>query len=146
MGPPASTAFLLIGLSLLLLDAGAERLRRLGHAAALVASLVALLPLIGYAYGLTALYGVARYTGISVSTATALQVLALAVVAGHPDVGLARVLCRDDESGALARQLLAAALMLTFGVGWAVASGFYLGVMDGVFAISAMTVAGSRLA
>jgi hypothetical protein len=140
MGPPASAALLLIGLALLLLEARGERARKTGHAAVLLASLIALLPLVGYAYGLTALYGVARYTGIALSTALVIQILALAVVAGRPDVGLARVLCRDDESGAMARELLAAALFLTFGVGWVVASAFSLGLMDGVFAICTMTL------
>lgn len=140
MGPPASTAFMLIGLSLLLLDRPHRRVRLVGHAANLVACLIPVLPLVGYAFGLTALYAIARYTGIALSTAFALLVLALSVLAGRPDLGFARLLCRDDESGTLARQLFVAAVLLTFSVGWVLASVFHVGLIDGAFAISVMTL------
>jgi signal transduction histidine kinase len=140
MGPPASIAFLLIGLSLVLIDSRTERLRAAGHGVALLSCLTALLPLVGYAYGLTALYALARFTGIALSTAMALLVVSLAIVAGRPDLGLARLICRDDESGMMSRQLLAAAVLLTFGVGWFVSSAYHLQLVDGAFAISAMTI------
>ncbi len=140
MGPPAAIAFVLSGLSLLLLDSRGEGVRAAGHGLALVSCLIPLLPLVGYTFGLTILYDIARYTGIAFSTAVALLVLAMSIVAGHPDVGFARLLCRDDESGTMARQLFATAVLLTFGVGWFLSSAYHLELVDGAFAISAMTI------
>ena len=67
-------------------------------------------------------------------------ILATSIVAGRPDIGFARLLCRDDESGTIARQLFATAGLLTFGVGWFLSSAYHLQLVDGAFAISAMTI------
>jgi signal transduction histidine kinase/ActR/RegA family two-component response regulator len=101
---------------------------------------ITLLPLIGYAYGFSELYDLARFTGIALITAVALLLLALAVQAGRPDTGLAWLMCREDEVGVFARQILPAAILLPFGIGWVLARMFGAGVVDAPFAISAMAL------
>jgi signal transduction histidine kinase/ActR/RegA family two-component response regulator len=139
-GPPASIAFVLLGAALLLVDARSQRARAYGQAAALTVCTLAMLPLVGYAFGLTGLFANSTSTGISITTATALLVLSLSTLAGRPAFGLAGLLCREDETGAMARQLFAAAVLLPFGLGWLLARAYQANIIDGAFAISLMTV------
>ena len=112
MGPPASIANVLLGLALLgdIGSVGPRRART--PTLAFVACIIATLPLMGYAYGFSQLYAVARYTGISLVNAVGLLTLGLALQAGRPDRGLVALVCRPDEVGVFARRLLPAALLL----------------------------------
>jgi signal transduction histidine kinase/ActR/RegA family two-component response regulator len=140
MGPPASTAHVLLGTAMLLGASRSRRARALCHLLAFLAGVIALLPLMGYAYGLSELYAVARFTGIALVTAVALLMLSMAVQAGRPDVGLAALTCRQDEVGVFARRLLPAAVVLPFGLGWLLARAMGGGLVDAAFAISAMAL------
>ena len=140
MGPPASTANLLLGVALLVADRRSPQLRALSQLLAFVTSLIALLPLVGYAYGFSELYSLARYTGIALVTAVGLLALSLAIQAGRPDSGLASLLCRDDEGGVFARRLVPAAILLPFGIGWLLARTHGGGIIDAAFAIAAMAL------
>jgi signal transduction histidine kinase len=140
MGPPASTANLLLGTSLLLADSPRERLRSISHSLAVITCVIALLPLLGFAYGVRDLYGVARYTGIALSTALAILTLALSVLSARPERGLVALLRRDDEVGTLAREMLQVSVLLPLGLGWLLAHAIRAGAIDGVFAVSAMSL------
>lgn len=140
MGPPASTTFVLLGLAMLMGESRSARRRWLGQAIALTACAIPVLPLLGYAYGYSQLYALARYTGIALSTALGLLVLGLAVLAGRPRQGFAALLCRADEVGTLGRRLLPPAILLPFGLGWLMAHLLRAKIIDGAFAISAMSL------
>jgi signal transduction histidine kinase len=141
MGPPASACFTLLGLALLLLDRPAGRVRFPSQYLALPAILLALLPILGYAYGVQQLYGVARLTGIAAHTALALLVLGLSVLAARPVRSVAALLCREDAAGALARRLLLPALIVPFGVGLIVTAGTARRSYEPAFAVSVMALA-----
>ena len=140
MGPPASTTCMLLGLSILLIDSRRPTAREFGHAAALVSCTLAILPIVGYAFGFTMLWAVAKYTGIALINALALLAFAVAVLLGRPRQGLTGLLCRDDETGALSRDLFASAILFPFAVGWLLALALQAGRIDGAFAISSMTL------
>jgi signal transduction histidine kinase/ActR/RegA family two-component response regulator len=140
MGPPASAAYLLLGVSLLLLDWRSPRAQSAGHLLALVASAIALLPVTGYAYGFSELYSLARFTGMAMITAVALLLLGLAVQAGRPQSGLGSLLCREDEIGVLYRWLVATGIVLPFGMGWVLARLYGMRVIDAQVAISTMAL------
>jgi signal transduction histidine kinase/ActR/RegA family two-component response regulator len=140
MGPPAATANLLLGLSMLFGSTSRDSLQRIGHGFAAITCVIALLPLVGFAYGVSVLYGIARYTGIALSTAVALCGLALAVLASRPDRGLFGLLGRRDEVGRFARMMLASAVLLPLGLGWLLARALQAQALDGAFAISLMAL------
>jgi signal transduction histidine kinase/CheY-like chemotaxis protein len=140
MGPPASLASLLLGLALLTLDRPWPRLRRTGLACAAATCALTILPIMGFAYGLTMLYAVARLTGISPITAIALLLLGLAVQMGRPGMGLTAILCREDEIGRSSRRLAAAGIALPFALGWILARLHLAGIVDAPFAISTMAL------
>ena len=139
MGPPASTSNVLLGVALCL--GSTSRWRALSHVLAFVTCVIAALPLMGFAYGISDLYSVARYTGISLVNTVALLGLALAIQAGRPDSGLASLVCRRDEVGVFTRWLLPTAVLLPFGIGWVLARGLRAGLVDAPFALSAMVLA-----
>jgi signal transduction histidine kinase/ActR/RegA family two-component response regulator len=140
MGPISSTANLLLGLSLLLGTSRSPRRFARGHLPAFIACVLVLLPLIGYAYGFSELYTVARLTGIALINAVALLALGVAIQAGRPDTGLMALICREDEVGVFARRMLPAAILLPFGSGWLLARTLGYGFVDAPFAISAMSL------
>src|SRR5437868_4910112 len=74
MGPPASISFLLSGLAVVLLGSSGIRenpKRDLATPLAAAVICIATISTLGYLYGATALYGIAKYTGISLPTALA---------------------------------------------------------------------------
>ncbi|MGE0705628.1 MAG: ATP-binding protein [Vicinamibacterales bacterium] len=140
LGPPASTAFLLIGSSLLLGQRSSAYSKSLSQFVASVTSALALLSLMGFAYGFTELYSVAQYTGIALATAIALFILSVSIQAGRPEVGLTALVVREDEVGVFARRLLPAAILMPFVIGWALARVYGTGIIDAQFAISTMAL------
>ncbi len=141
MGPPASLGLTLLGLALLVLDRPTRRSRFPSQHLAWPAMLLALLPLLGYAYGARELYVRVRLTGIAAHTALAILVLSLSVLCARPERSVAGLLCREDAAGALARRLLPPAVLLPFAVGLVVAAGTTLHAYDAEFAVSLMALA-----
>jgi signal transduction histidine kinase len=143
MGPPASTCFALAGVALALLH-----LRRSIRAAQVLSTVIvtwALLAILGYAYGAEELYGVAQYTGIALVTAVALLALGLGLLAARGDEGFVSAISSDLASGASARQLLLAAIVVPALFGWIRIVGQRLGFYDtgfgaAVFALALMAV------
>jgi signal transduction histidine kinase/ActR/RegA family two-component response regulator len=140
MGPPASTAYLLLSASLLLTELAHGHWRARGLFVALLVCLGTLLPLIGFAYGVDQFYDIAQLTGISLATALSLFALGGAVQAGRPAGGLSSLMCREDEVGVFARRLLPAAVLLPFGIGWLLARLIGGNIVERPFAISAMAL------
>ena len=133
MGPPASASFLLSGVALLLLDARTRRGGMPSQWLALLVGLIALLPLIGYAYSIHSLYGLARYTGIALHTALAIACLATGLLLARPTSGLMAVVCGDDAGGIMARRLLPAAVLIPLILGWLRTAGERAGLFDAAF-------------
>jgi PAS domain S-box-containing protein len=137
MGPPASASFLLSGLALLLLDVRTRRGRAPSQWLALLVGLIALLPLIGYAYRIQSLYGVAvgfsKYTGIALHTAVAILALAIGLLAARPTEGLMATVVAEDAGGMMARRLLLPAILIPFALGWLRTVGQRAGLFDESF-------------
>lgn len=115
MGPPASLAFFLTGLSLFALPVARGKWTQLGG---FVVCIIASVPLIGYAYHIPPLYGISRYTGIAAHTAFALLVLGVATISLRREHGFIAALCADDAGGDMARRMILPALFLPFVFGW----------------------------
>jgi len=118
MGPPASISFVLAGAALLLLDVRTRRGRVPAQWLALLVGLIALLPLIGYAYGIQPLYGLARYTGIAAHTSAAIAALAMGLLLARPAEGFMAQVCAADAGGMMARRMLLPAIVIPLGLGW----------------------------
>jgi signal transduction histidine kinase/CheY-like chemotaxis protein len=118
MGPPASLSFVLAGAALLLMNIRTRRGAAPAQHLAVAGGLIALLPMMGYAYGIQPLYSMSRYTGIAPHTAAAIGALAAGLLCARPRAGLMTVVTGDDAGGAMARRLLPTAVLVPFLFGW----------------------------
>ncbi|HEX8914173.1 MAG TPA: hybrid sensor histidine kinase/response regulator [Humisphaera sp.] len=130
MGPPASLSFLLAGTALTLLDARTRRGSVPAQGLGLGVGLIALVPLIGYSYSIEPLYGLSRFTAISVNTAAATAALALGLLVARPTEGLMAVVVADDAGGLMARRMLVPAVAVPFVLGWLRTVGQRAGLID----------------
>ncbi|MEU0885874.1 PAS domain S-box protein [Lentzea sp. NPDC005914] len=116
--PHTAVAFILSGLALVLLDADRGRGHRPAAVLAPAGALVAIVALLGRAYGLVYLSGASRIGQMPVNTAVCLIVLSAGLVACRPDRTTARVYLGGAEGGEVLRQLRLAmtALLVLFGL------------------------------
>jgi PAS domain S-box-containing protein len=111
MGPVASLSLSLLGIGILL---GERRTARVPVFQMLALSVVLLttVPLLGYLFHAQQLFGIARYTGISLPAAAALWLAALALFLSRPRLGLTAGVIGSDAGALLVRRLLPAALLV----------------------------------
>jgi signal transduction histidine kinase/CheY-like chemotaxis protein len=112
MSPATAAAFLLLGAALLLAAVGGPRARPWRDGLAVACALAAWIALNGYALDVRALYRTYAFSSMALHTATLFLLLALGVLALHPEAGLARLAGADDLGGRLARALLPVAALL----------------------------------
>jgi signal transduction histidine kinase/ActR/RegA family two-component response regulator len=139
MGPPAATSFSLLGAGLVLASRGA-RARRVASALALAPIALAALAIVGYAYGASRLFAVARVTGIALQTATMIAALGIGLVAALPEHGLALALRRDDPGGLMFRSLLAPMVVVSVALGALRLAGERAGLYDRAFGTASRTL------
>jgi signal transduction histidine kinase len=135
MGLPASTSFVLLGLSTVLawLSRGPGRNVRAGRAAVTLATLacaVSSASLMGHLFGANAMYAIPGLTGIALQTASMLLVLSLGVMCTLPERAPVRVLTDRGTSGVLARRAILAVVVLPVGLGWLRTQGERAGYFD----------------
>ena len=118
MAPNTAINFLLIGLSLLLLD---TRLRigwRPAEWFALAAGLISLLAILGYTYSALSLTGIESFIPMALNTAVTFAALAMGVLCSRSSEGLMAILSSPGAGGVMARRLLPAAICIPAIVGW----------------------------
>lgn len=129
MAPNTAANFLLVGCSLLLIGTGQARLLLPAQLLAAVAAGVALLALLGYAYGARQLYGIALFIPMAVNTAFTFLLVATGLLCVGPDGGAMRLFTGASAAGQTARRLLPVAVAAPAAIGWlrlrGQAAGFY---------------------
>jgi hypothetical protein len=117
MGPPASTAFLLAGAALVLLNRGL-RARRMSAVLAMVVVTIPMLSLIGYLYGAAQMYTIPSLTGISLQTASVLLLLGAGLVASTPECEPMRAALDQGAGGLLVRRAFPLVVLAAIALGW----------------------------
>ena len=141
MAPNTAICFLLIGGALLLLDRETARGRRPAQALALASSLVAMLSLIGYAYGAEYVTPFTRYAKMGAHTAFCFALLSGGILFARPDRGVMAVFVSDSIGGSMARWLLPAAAAMMVVLGWLRIAGEHAGYYKSEFGLSMLTSA-----
>jgi signal transduction histidine kinase/CheY-like chemotaxis protein len=136
MSPQTSLNFATLGLALLLLDSETRHGRRPCEFLTLTAALVSFLGLLGYAYGVQALYGVVSYNQMAVHTALAFLVLCAGVLLARPHGGLMAIVTSKGTDGVMVRRLLPAAVGIPPVLGWLRLQGQYVGLYNTEFGVS----------
>jgi PAS domain S-box-containing protein len=139
MGPPASTAFLLSGVALLLLKVGA-RGRRAAAILGAVIVVLGFLSLTGHLYGASQMYTLPRLTGISLQTATVVVALGMGLVASVPTREPMRTLLERGGAGILTRQALPIVVVLALIIGRLRVHIEQVGLVDSAFGTALRTV------
>ncbi|HKD37835.1 MAG TPA: histidine kinase dimerization/phospho-acceptor domain-containing protein, partial [Pirellulales bacterium] len=118
IAPNTALTLLLLGVALAMLDVNLWSGRRPSEWMALVAGLVALLALVGYAYGVKPLFGVGWLNPMALNTAAASAAIAIGILCARPDQGLMRAITSEYSGGRMARRLLPAAVCIPVLLGW----------------------------
>ncbi|BAY89107.1 MULTISPECIES: ATP-binding protein [unclassified Tolypothrix] len=141
MGFNTALDFMLIGRALeLLVHQKTHRSYWYAQILALIAGLISLQAVIGYAYQVNILYGTRYTTSMAIHTALTFLVLCLGIMWTHPNQGLMRVITSNTDSGLLSRRLLLAAIAVPFLLGWLIVQGQKAGGYDTAFAISLFAI------
>jgi PAS domain S-box-containing protein len=118
MAAGTALGFILLAGSLLLLDAKHRIGRLSSELLALATLLLGMIALLGYVYGIEALYGLLAYTPIAVHTAFLLVVLGLGVLVSRPESGLTSVITSERGGGVMVRRIMPLAVFLLVALGW----------------------------
>ena len=118
IAPNTGVNFLLLGLALLLLDWQSRPGIWLAQLILMIPITISATSLLGYIYGVGALYGIARFIPMALPTAITFFALSLGALWAHPQRGLVAVVTADHPGGVLARRLLPAAVAIPVLLGW----------------------------
>jgi len=140
IAPNTALCLALLGLALLLLDAELGN-HRPAEWLTLAAGLVAVLAVLGYAYGVSPLFGVGNYIPMALNSATAFALLCTGTLAARGDRGLMRIFLADSLGGVLARRMFPAALAIPAVLGWLRLQGVRRGLYDETYGVALFATA-----
>ncbi|MCC6614150.1 MAG: PAS domain S-box protein [Anaerolineae bacterium] len=118
-------SFLVLGTSMLL-----KKRPLLAQGLTILGFVVALLALVGYLYGVEALYAILPYSSMALHTASAFAFLSLGILASQDDTPLVRVFVSSSAGGIALRRLLPFAILAPLLLGLVRLEGQYLGWYD----------------
>ncbi len=125
MAPNTAFCFILVSLAILLIDVEIARKTRPAQFLSILATLIALLSLYGYVYGVSYLIGFMAYIPMALHTALVFFILAVGLLFARPDKGSMLLVFREDTGEKVFTRLFA--LVLPLLVGWAKLQGEYAG-------------------
>ncbi|MFD3002003.1 PAS domain-containing protein [Pontibacter toksunensis] len=125
MAPNTAFCFMLASLSILMIDVETARKQSPAQFFSIGITLIALLSLYGYVYGVKYLIGIAAYIPMALHTALAFLVLALGLLFARPDKGSMLLVFCEDTGEQLFFRIMALLLPLLFG--WIKLQGEYAG-------------------
>ena len=127
LAPTTATAFVAIGLALILLNWKTRRGHRPSQFLSLWPALIAVMAITGYVYQATALYRIWMYTQIALPTAASLLLLSAAVLFARPESGIACELTSEGSGSVMARRILPAIFFVPMILGWLCLQGEFAG-------------------
>lgn len=132
MGPNTATCFILIAISILLIDALWRKIA-IAQLAAMLAGVIAMSSGVGYFFGVTMaqrLLITGELTPMELHTATSMMLLAAGIVLARPEIGLIRRFGSDRPGATLLRRLIAPAILLPLVVGYLLVVGHNEGLFN----------------
>jgi len=143
MAPATALNFLLLGVSLLLLDRETRGGWRPAQILTLVSALASSLALVGYLYNVQVLYRVSAYSSMALHTALAFTVLGAGILCARPDHRLMATFTSESVGGLMARRLLLPAIGILTVLGWVRLTGERLGLYGTEFGLALMVITSS---
>ena len=127
MAPTSATAFVAIGLALLLLNRKTRHGHQPSQALSLCSALIAMVALSGYIYHAVALTRLMLYTQMAVHTTICFISLSIAVFFARPRGSIAGELTGEGSGSVMARRFLPAVFLIPIVLGWVRLEGQYAG-------------------
>ncbi|MEH2044445.1 PAS domain S-box protein [Nostoc sp.] len=142
MGVNTALNFILVSVALqILIHPKTHRSYWYAQIIVLIATLISFQALMGYAYKVKVLYGLAPYTtSMALHTAVLFLLLSMGILWVRAEHGLMRIVTSDSYGGLLARRLLIAAIAVPFILGWVIVEGQRAGQYDPAFAVSVFAI------
>ncbi|MCC5603031.1 PAS domain S-box protein [Nostoc favosum] len=142
MGVNTALNFMLVSVALqILIHPKTHRSYWYAQIIALLATLISFQALMGYAYKVKVLYGLAPYTtSMALHTALLFSLLSIGILWARAEQGLMKVVTSDSYGGLLARRLLIAAIAVPSILGWVIVEGQRAGQYDPAFAVSVFAI------
>ncbi len=138
MAPATAINFLALGLALMLLDTRYSQWPI--QLLTLAAALIALIPLIGYVYGLHFLYTMSLYSNAAVHTWATFAVLCVGLLFARPERGLMAICTSDSAAGVMVRRLLPPVILTPAALGWLILTGQHAGLYGTEMGLSLLLV------
>jgi PAS domain S-box-containing protein len=138
MSPTAALNFIFLSAALLII--GKRRAHRLAEALILLAALLSLLAVVGYAYQVEAFYGIASHTRISLHTALTFIIFCAGLLCLYPDRGLMSIITGPRTGGIIARRLLPPIIVVPLIIGFLRLKGERAGFYESGFGVAMMTL------
>jgi PAS domain S-box-containing protein len=129
MAPNTALCLSLVSTAILCVDSKHGSVRLGSQVASAMVLFIGFLALSGYFLSVNALYGVAGFTSMALTTAIAVTALAAGLLASRPDRGVAAILAQDNSTGAALRRFLPLLVAVPLLTAWLLR----LGVVTGQF-------------
>jgi PAS domain S-box-containing protein len=142
MGANTALCFALTGGALLLFDTRSRALAQLAQDMTILALLVALVALVGYAYSVAYLTRIASATQMATHTAVAFVALGVGLIVARPRRPFAAMLASASPGGVLLRRILPQVILLFVLLGWLRLEGERLGLYEHAFGTGLLVLAG----
>lgn len=131
--------FVLIGVSFLLVKQSGRSVL-MGQLLAALASILALLALVGYFYDVESLYKIFPYSSMALHTAAAFFALGIGILLKTTDYSFMKTSLSDTAGGLIIRWLLPLSTIVLLGLGWLRFQGQYAGAYNAEFGAAIFTV------
>ena len=141
MAPNTALNFLLLGSAVLLLNLKFRRGFNIAQACVMVSLCDSLLPMIGYAYGTSMLYGIGHFIPMALHTAITFLALGIGILFASPDRGLIVTILDTGVSGIMTRRILPVVICLPVLIGWLRLEGQRHNLYDNELGVALMVVA-----
>jgi len=129
----------LIASALVARDAGGGA-ARWAQAPAIAAMVIAFMALVGHAFGVDGLIGIALHTQMTLAAAVGFLLLSVGFLLASPDDGVIARLTGDDAGGIVARRLVPVVVGLPLVIGWLRLQGERLGLYNLEFGVVLMVI------
>ena len=112
MGPPAALCFAYAGLALVFIAKRTTPYQDYASCLGILIGIVSALPILGYMFGSSELFAVAKLTGIALSSAVSLLFLSAAIIFSCFNGSLLQLMKAQNAGGFLLRRMIGPALLL----------------------------------
>src|SRR3989338_472204 len=116
ISPQTAFNFILLGISLLLLDFKFKKFYP-SHFLILLTGFVAFLSITGAVYSIPSLYSISYYSGMALPTAAGFLIISIGIFSARPDYGIMSIISSDSSGGYISRRLIPVSIILPYVLG-----------------------------